>query len=50
MIKTHIMIVNIFISISFQFCFGFSEEMSDRDGSFENPQHMFWLRNKKSKF
>ena len=24
--------------------------MSHRDGSFENPQHMFWLRNKKNNF
>ena len=29
-------------------CFGCSEEPSHRDGSFEYPQHMFWLRNKKS--
>ena len=24
--------------------------MSHRDGSFEYPQHMFWLRNKKNNF
>ena len=28
-------------------CFGCSKEPSHRDGSFEYPQHMFWLRNKK---
>ena len=28
-------------------CFGFSKEPSQLDGSFEEPQHMFWLRNKK---
>ena len=27
-------------------CFGCSKEPSHRDGSFEYPQHMFWLRNK----
>ena len=29
-------------------CFGCSKELSYRDGSFEYPQHMFWLRNKKN--
>ena len=28
-------------------CFGCSKDPSHRDGSFEYPQHMFWLRNKK---
>ena len=28
-------------------CFGCSKEPSHLDGSFEYPQHMFWLRNKK---
>ena len=28
-------------------CFGCSKEPSHRDGSFEYPLHMFWLRNKK---
>ena len=28
-------------------CFGFSKEPAHQNGSFENPQHMFWLRNKK---
>ena len=27
-------------------CFGCSKEQSHPDGSFEYPQHMFWLRNK----
>ena len=31
-------------------CFGSSEEPSQWDGSFEYPQHMFWLRNKKNHF
>ena len=31
-------------------CFGCSREPSHRDGSFEYPQHMFWLINKKSNF
>ena len=31
-------------------CFGCSKEPSHRDGSFEYPQQMFWLRNKKNNF
>ena len=31
-------------------CFGCSKEPSHPDGSFEYPQHMFWLRNKKNNF
>ena len=31
-------------------CFGCSKEPSHRDGSFEYPQHMFWLRNNKNNF
>ena len=31
-------------------CFGCSKETSHRDGSFEYPQHMFTLRNKKNNF
>ena len=31
-------------------CFGCSKEPSHRDGSFEYPQHMFWLRYKKNNF
>ena len=40
-------IVNIFLPITFSICFGCSKEPSHWDGSFEYPQHMFWLRNKK---
>ena len=40
----------IFFSISLNMCFGCSKEPSHLDGSFEYPQHMFWLRNKKSNF
>ena len=29
-------------------CFGSSNEPSHGDGSFEYPQHTFWLRNKKN--
>ena len=42
--------VNIFIPISFNIGFGCLEEQSHRDCSFEYPQHMFWLRNKKINF
>ena len=31
-------------------CFGCSKEPSQLDCSFEHPQHMFWLRNKKNDF
>ena len=40
-------IVNIFLPMNFNICFGCSEEPSHWDGSFESPQHMFWLKNKK---
>ena len=40
----------IFFLISLNMCFGCSKEPSHRDGSFEYPQHMFWLRNKKNNF
>ena len=43
-------IVNIFLPINFNICFGCSKEPSHLDGSFEHPQHMFWLRNKKLNF
>ena len=36
-------IVNIFLSISFYICFGYSKEPSHWDGSFEYQQHMFWM-------
>ena len=39
-------IVNIFLPIIFSICFGCSKEPPHREGSFEYPQHMFWLRNK----
>ena len=39
-------LVNNFLSSSFNICFGCSKELSHRDGSFEYPQHLFWLRNK----
>ena len=43
-------IVIIFLSISLNICFGCSKEPSHREGSFEYPQHMFLLRNKKNNF
>ena len=42
--------VNIFLPIILSTWFGCSKEPSHRDGSFEYPQHMFWLRNKKKHF
>ena len=43
-------IVIICLPLSLNMCFGCSKEPSHGDGSFEYPQHMFWLRNKKIKF
>ena len=43
-------IVIILVSINFSMCFGCSKEPSHRDDSFEYPQHMFWLCNKKNGF
>ena len=43
-------IVNIFLPININICFGCSKEASHWTGSFENPQHMFQLRNKKNIF
>ena len=43
-------IVNIFLPISFSTCFWCSKELPHGDGSFEYPQLMFWLRNKKMIF
>ena len=40
-------IVNILLPINFSICFGCSKELAHWDSSFECPQHMFWLRNKK---
>ena len=42
--------VDIFLTISRNVCFECSKEPSHRGGSFEYPQHMFWLRNKKINF
>ena len=43
-------IVIVYLSISLNMCFGFSKEPSHWDGSFERPQHMFWLINRKKSF
>ena len=40
----------IFLSISFNMCFGCSKEPSHRDGSLEYPKHLFCLRSKKISF
>ena len=40
-------IVHIFLPISFNIRFWCSKEPSHRDCSFEYPQHMFWLGNRK---
>ena len=40
----------IYLSFSYNMCFGWTKEPSHWDGSFEHPQHMFWLRNKKNSF
>ena len=39
--------MNIFLSISINICFECSKELIHWDGSFEYPQHIFWLRNRK---
>ena len=41
---------NYYLTHSLNICFGCPKEPSHRDGSFEYPQHMFWLRNKKYNF
>ena len=38
------------LAISLNMCFGCSKEQSHRDSSFQYPQDMFWLRNKKNNF
>ena len=43
-------IVIIFLPIYLNMRFGCSKEPSQLDGSYEYPQHMFWLRNKKNNF
>ena len=40
----------IFLPISLKMCFGCSKELSHQVGSFEYPQHMFWLRNRQTIF
>ena len=40
-------VVNIFYPIRLSICFGCSKEPFHRDGSFDYPQHMFLMRNKK---
>ena len=40
-------IENGFLLISFNICFRCSKDPSHWDGSFEYPQHMFWMKNKK---
>ena len=42
--------VNIFLPIIISICFGCLKELSHSDGSFEYPQQMYWLRNKKINF
>ena len=39
--------LNIFLSFSLNMSFGCSKKPSHLDSSFEYPQHMLWLRNKK---
>ena len=48
--KCQCKIAIIFLSISLSMCFGCLKEPSHWDGSYEYPQHMFWLRNKKINF
>ena len=43
-------ILIIFLPINLNMCFGCLKEPSQRDGSFEYPQHMFWMRNKENNF
>ena len=38
--------VIIFLPNSLNRCFGCSKDLTHWDGSFEYPQHMFWLRNR----
>ena len=42
--------VILFLAISLNMCFGCSKELSHRSGSFEYPQHIFRLENKKIYF
>ena len=50
-IETKFMTINLktkLLCINFNVCFGCSEETSHRGDSFEFPQHVFWLINKKN--
>ena len=38
-----------FLLIRFNMCFGCSKKKSHGNDSFDYPQHMFWMRNKKKK-
>ena len=43
-------IVIIFLPTNLNICFGCSKELSHCDGTFEYPQHMFWMRNKENSY
>ena len=43
-------IASISLPFNLNMCFGCSKEQSHWASSFEYPQHMFWLRNKKNNF
>ena len=43
-------ILIIFLPNNLNMCFGCSKEPYHSDGSFEYPQHKFWLRNKENNF
>ena len=46
----YLKIVIIFLPINLNMCFVCSKEPSHEDGSFEYPQHMFWMRSKENSF
>ena len=43
-------ILTIFLPINLNMCFECSKEPSLRDGCFEYPKHMYWMRNKENNF
>ena len=45
----HTIVIN-FLFISINMCSGCPKETSHGDSSFEYPQYIFWLRNKKNNF
>ena len=47
-LNTNLLSIN--LPIIFKICFGYSKELSHCNGSFENPQHMFWLKIRKTFF